>query len=139
MKTLSRTCTAAGFAALLTFAGTAAAHAASATVPDEGTLLADGAGFTVSIEIQCDSGWTANVIADAAQTVDGNRVATGGGGSSTIECDGGAATVEVAILAAGDYLAFTEGDAVLRIFMITCGTATCEQVIEAGEIELTED
>jgi hypothetical protein len=137
MKTLSRTCSAAGFAALLTFAGTAAAHAASVDIPDEGTLLADGAGATVSVSFECDSGSTVNIFVDAAQTVDGNRVATGNGFSSTANCKGGKDSLDVTFLAAGDYVAFEEGTAAIRIVLISCDTQTCEQIIEAGEVALT--
>jgi hypothetical protein len=138
MKTLSRTCSAAGFAALLAFAGTAAAHAASVTVPDEGTLLADGAGATVSVSFECSSGSTINIFVDAAQTVDDNRVATGNGFSSTADCNGAEDSLDVTFLAAGDYVAFEEGTAAIRVVLISCDTQTCEQIIEAGEVDLTE-
>ncbi|GLB68205.1 hypothetical protein [Arthrobacter mangrovi] len=138
MKTLSRTCSAAGFAALLAFAGTAAANAATITVPDTGTLLADGAGATVSVSYTCSSGSTVSIFLDAAQTVGGNRVATGNGFSSTADCTGGTDSLDVTFLAAGDFVAFEEGTAAIRVVLISCDTQTCEQAIEAGEVDLTE-
>jgi hypothetical protein len=141
MKTLSRTFTVAGFATLLTaFVGATAAQAAtSATLPDEGTLLGDGAGVSLSVDFDCDAGWSANVWVEAAQRTGGDKVATGMGYSTTVECADGEESVDVVLLAAGDYLAFEEGDAVVRVSVSACGTETCDQAVAAGVIGFSED
>lgn len=140
MKTLSRTCTVAGLATVLTaFVGATAAQAASATLPDDGTLLADGAGVSVSVSFDCEADWTANVFVEAAQTVNRDRVATGMGFSENVECEAGEESVDVVILAGGDYIAFQEGDAVLRVSVSACNTETCDQAVAAGVVTFSED
>lgn len=140
MKTLSRTCTVAGFATLVTaFAGATAAHAASVTLPADGTLLGDGAGVSVSVSFECDADWVANVWVEAAQRVHGNRVATGMGYSESVDCSDGTGSVDVVLLAAGDYLAFTEGQAVVRVSLSTCSPESCEQDVAAGVIRFEDE
>ena len=101
MKTLSRTFTVAGFATLLTaFVGATAAQAASSAIlPDEGTLLGDGAGVSISVDFDCDAGWSANVWVEAAQRTSGDKVATGMGYSTTVDCAAGEESVDVVLLA----------------------------------------
>lgn len=141
MKTLSRTFTVAGFATLLTaFVGATAAQAAtSATLPDGGTLLGDGAGVSVSATFDCEAGWSANVWIEAAQRTRGDKVATGMGYSETVDCAAGAESVDVVLLAAGDYLAFEEGDAVVRVSVSACNTQTCDQAVAAGVIQFSDE
>jgi hypothetical protein len=141
MKTLSRTFTVAGFATLLTaFVGATAAQAAtSVTLPDEGTLLGDGAGVSVSASFDCEAGWSANVWIEAAQRTDGDKVATGMGYSETVDCMAGEESVDVVLLAAGDYIAFEEGDAVVRVSVSACNTQTCDQAVAAGVVQVSED
>jgi hypothetical protein len=140
MKTLARTSTVAGFATLLTaFVGATAAQAATVTLPDDGTLLGDGAGVSVSVEFDCDAGWTGSVWVEAAQVVQGDRLATGMGYSDSVDCDGGTESVDVVLLAAGDYIPFTDGDAVVRVTVSACSTAACEQAVEAGVVPFNDD
>lgn len=141
MKTLSRTFTVAGFATLLTaFVGATAAQAAtSVTLPDEGTLLGDGAGVSVSASFDCEAGWSANVWVEAAQRTNGDKVATGMGYSETVDCMAGEESVDVVLLAAGDYIAFEEGDAVVRVSVSACNTQTCDQAVAAGVVQVSED
>ncbi|MDI3329135.1 MAG: hypothetical protein QJR09_00165 [Micrococcus sp.] len=140
MKTLSRTCTVAGLATVLTaFAGATAAQAATVTLPDEGTLLADGAGISVSVSFDCDSDWTGSVWIEAAQVVEGHRLATGAGYSDSVDCGDGEESVDVVLLAAGDYVPFTDGDAVVRVTVSACNTETCEQAVEAGVVPLQDE
>lgn len=139
MKTLSRTCTVAGCAALLTaFAGATAAYAAKVAVPDQGTLLVGGAGVGFSVSFDCEAGRTADLFVDVAQKVDGTHVATGTTVSDTVTCADGSETVEVALLAAGDF-AFTEGDALVDILLSTCDADTCEQVTATGPARVEGD
>jgi hypothetical protein len=136
MKTLSRTCTVAGCAALLmALAGATAAHAADVTVPATGTLLADGAGVSLSITLDCDAGRTADLFVNVAQKVDGTHIAAGSVISDTVTCAAGQESVEVALLAAGDF-AFTEGDAAIQILLFTCDTTTCESNTATGQARL---
>jgi hypothetical protein len=140
MKTLSRTLTVAGFATVLTaFVGATAAQAASVTLPGEGTLLGDGAGVTVSVTFDCDDDWTANVFIEAAQKAGGDGVATGMGYSESVDCANGTETLDVVLLAAGNYTAFAEGDAVVRVSVSACNAVTCEQAVAAGVTQFTDD
>jgi hypothetical protein len=140
MKTLARTSTVAGFATLLTaFVGATAAQAATVTLPDEGTLLGDGAGVSVSVEFDCDAGWSGNVWVEAAQVVQGDRLATGMGYSDTVDCADGMESVDVVLLAAGDYIPFADGDAVVRVSVSACNTQTCEQAVAAGVVPFNDD
>ncbi|MCY1157424.1 MAG: hypothetical protein MOP51_444 [Citricoccus sp.] len=136
MKTLSRTCMVAGCTAVLTaLAGVTAAHAASVTVPETGTLLVDGAGVSLSVTLDCDAGRTADLIVDVVQKVDGAHVATGSALSDTVTCAAGQEAVDVALLAAGDF-AFTAGDAAVQIILFTCDTVTCEATTVTGQARL---
>jgi hypothetical protein len=136
MKTLSRTCTLAGCTALLTaLAGVTAANAAGVTVPAKGALLVDGAGVSLSIALDCDAGRTADLFVSVAQKVDGTHIATGSVISDTVTCTAGQETVEVDLLAAGDF-AFTEGDAAIQVLMFTCDTTTCESSTATGQARL---
>ena len=114
-------------------------HATSATLPDGGTLLGDGAGVSVSASFDCEAGWSANVWVEAAQRTQGNRVATGMGYSETVECAAGAESVDVVLLAAGDFLAFEEGDAVVRVSVSACSTQTCDQAVAAGVVQFSDE
>ena len=117
MKLLSRTFAVAGGAAvLLASTGATVAQAASVTVPKEGTLVAGGAGVNFSVSFDCQAGWTGRVSAEVAQTVRGNRLATGFALSDDIDCIDGAETVEVTVMGVGDF-AFTEGEALVRVSM----------------------
>ncbi len=140
MKTLSRTFTVAGFATVLTaLVGATAAQAASVTLPGEGTLLGDGAGVSVSVSFDCDADWTANVFIEAAQKARGDGVATGMGYSESVDCASGTETLDVVLLASGNYTAFTEGDAVVRVSVSACNAVTCEQAVAAGITQFTDD
>lgn len=135
MKTLSRTCTVAGVALLTAFTGTTAAHAATATVPAEGTLLVGGAGLGLSLTFDCDAGQTADLFVDTAQTVDGTHIAGGTTVSDTVTCADGEETVDVVLLAAGDF-AFTEGDALVQIALFTCAAEACGLTTVSGPVRL---
>jgi hypothetical protein len=139
MKTLSRSCAVAGAAALLTaFAGTTAAYAASVTVPDQGTLLADGAGVKLSVTFDCDSGWNADVFVNAAQKVGSHHAATGIAFSPAVACADGEETVDLTVLASGNF-AFTEGDAAVEVTVATCDPMTCELTTAVGEVRFEDD
>jgi hypothetical protein len=139
MKTLSRMFTVAGFATLLTaFVGATAAQAASVTLPEDGTLLGDGAGVTVSVSFDCEADWSGSVFIEAAQRSEGNRVATGLGYSDLVDCADGTESVDVVLLAAGDFLAFREGDAVVRVSVSACNAETCEQAVAAGVVQFAD-
>ncbi|HEY4614453.1 MAG TPA: hypothetical protein VIG75_03225 [Citricoccus sp.] len=141
MKTLSRTLTVAGMATVLTaFAGATAAQAATTTeLPASGTLLGGGAGVSVTVDVDCEAGWTGSVWVEAAQVVDGNRLATGMGYSDSVECTGEVESLEVVILAGADYVPFDEGDAVLRVSASACSTEACEQSVAAGVVPFEDD
>jgi hypothetical protein len=138
MKTLSRSCVAAGAAALLTaFAGTSAAYALDAPLPDTGTLMADGAAVTVSLTFDCATGSTADVFAFASQAVGHGNLATGNGFSSAVACGNGMETVDVAVLGSGHF-AFTEGTAAVQVVLTSCTTEMCEQGFATGEVRFEE-
>lgn len=132
MKTLSRTCAVAGCAALLTaVTGITAAHAASVTVPQTGTLLAEGAGVGVSVTLDCEAGRSADVFVDVAQKVDEHHAAIGTAFSDTVTCVEGEETAEVDVLVTGDYL-FTEGNALVKITLFACDLSACESLTATG-------
>jgi hypothetical protein len=139
MKTLSRSCVVAGAAALLTaFAGTTAAYALDAPLPDEGTLMADGAAVTLSLTFDCETGATADAFVFVSQNVDGAHVATGNGFSSSASCGDGEETVDVAVLTTGHY-AFTEGTAAVQVILTSCTTDACEQGFTTGEVRFEDE
>jgi hypothetical protein len=141
MKTLSRTCAVAGCTAvLLASIGAAVAHAATVTAPAEGTLVADGAGVNLSVAFDCQAGWSGGVSAEAAQTVQDHRLATGGAFPVDVDCAAGPETVEITVMGAGDF-AFTEGDALVRVSLFSCDAAgeTCENVDATGVAHFQDD
>ncbi|MDI3330243.1 MAG: hypothetical protein QJR09_05825 [Micrococcus sp.] len=151
MKTLSRTCAVAGCAALLlasagaavtgaSATGAAATKAASVTVPEEGTLVADGAGVSLSVAFDCQAGWTGGVSVDAAQTVRGHRLATGSAFSADVDCADGEESVDVTAMGAGDF-AFTDGEALVRVTMFSCDATSenCENTDATGVVQFMED
>jgi hypothetical protein len=139
MKTLFRTLTAVGGAALfLASTGAAAAPAApatSVTVPEEGTLVADGAGVSLSVTFKCRAGWSAGVSAQAAQAVQDDRLATGGSFPSDVDCVGGEQTTQITVMGAGDF-AFTDGEALVGLSLYSCNAAgdSCENVDAGGVV-----
>jgi hypothetical protein len=64
--------------------------------------------------------------------VQGDRLATGLGYSDVVDCADGTESVDVVLLAAGDFIPFTDGDAVVRVSVSACNTVTCEQAVAAG-------
>ncbi|MFD1212045.1 hypothetical protein ACFQ36_08330 [Arthrobacter sp. GCM10027362] len=137
----------AGFATVLgLLAGAAPAGAATTAaadlaiqLPDRGSLLADGAGVSVTVTFRCDAGQSYNMFVELSQTVLDGRTASGTGFVGPGTCTGSSQTEDLLLLAAGGYYAFRTGDAVARASVSVCpNQQICSQAMDSGVLELRE-
>lgn len=124
--------------AILSIPILASAQPISVVVQDPATLVARGAGATVSVAVECAEETTfTDLFVRLVQRV-GSSIAAGSGSVNSFPCSTEPTIIEVLVTANQSNRAFRKGTAAAEAFLFGCGPFECRQINDARTIRLNK-